>query len=637
MLYPLQLLYLTMANLDSNTTPKLKSLPEAAGKFFAGINAGIREAEKKARDEADVNLSDSDKQKIANLRKTIETNTNKITNIEKLADNIIKKRNKEYYIKTYKLEHDTNIKLLADQLKEANQTINNVLQEKYAKLQNDRRTVREEARKRRREPDSLPELENDLKRAENENAFVQAAQTAEDDQAALLQGSDEVTREAKRILEEPELEDAVEPKTENELPTITEYVPAPATAQAEEILPAPPTEKATTDANKLAKVLVDSLLSATQSSIKMPPAPPLPTEEVEADAPAPFAVTAKPQPAPVVEPTNAPAAAAVAETIVNALEDSQNAVELPTTATPAPVQVTQEPTITAPITISPGALANVIVNAIKLASATPTSPVQGTQAQAPTPTTAPIPVQGTQVEAPIPAPVPVQGTQGPTILPGALANVIVKALKLASTQAVTTPETVPVTAPETIPALSTSPEPEPEPEPEPVTPTNTGVLSSESPGFIALIQKYLEPIIGQFSPPETKPQKVFDIEQLPKDMQKILLNDANIKYIGRYRTETKPGKNELSKDAHQQTTYLFWDTSNHDYISHTLTDVVNDIPVEKARVAKTIPAVTSNELVEKLQLLPRTMPVKQSQKDPLDKKRRIGETNKSAVSFDNMI
>jgi hypothetical protein len=177
------------------------------------------------------------------------------------------------------------------------------------------------------------------------------------------------------------------------------------------------------------------------------------------------------------------------------------------------------------------------------------------------------------IQAPVQAPI-----QAPVQAHSALASIIVNALKLASPEPVTSTEQVPITSTEQVPVTSTEPAPVTSTEPAPVTSTepalasNVDVQSSDSPGFIALIQKYLEPIIGQFSPTENKPQKVFDIEQLPRDMQRIL-EDSNIKYIGRYRTDANPGKNELSTTAQPQTTYLFWNTSTQDYISHTVADV----------------------------------------------------------------
>ena len=511
MLYPLQLLYLTMANLDSNINPISNPFPEAAGKFFAGINAGIRAAEKNALTAAEKRLPPNVQDSIKKHRDLIEENRKTIQN-NPTKSNILKRQNA---ITQQRID-----KILSK----------NGFRDIYDNLQNEKRIEREKSRKRRREPDSVP--------VPSDADLLEASKEAD----AAIAAADE-------LLEEPE----------NELPPPppTEAVTAPSAAQAEEMLPPPPppppTEKATTDANKLAKVLVDSLMSAAQSSIKIPPSPTLPTEEVEADAPAPFNVTSKPQPEPVVDPTNAPAAA-VAETIVNALEESNNAVELPPQLAPAPVQEIEP--IKEPTTISPGALANVIVNALKLASTTP--PII-----APVPAPVPLP-------APAPAPAPVQA---PAILPGALANVIVNALKLASTQAIATQEPVTPTIQEPVtPTVQ-----------EPVTPPIAGDKCGESPGFIALIKKYLEPIIEQFSPPETKPQKEFDKAQLPENMRHIL-DDTNIKYIGRYRTETKPGKNELSKEAHQQTTYLFWNTSTHDYTSQTVTDVVNNVIVEEEPV-----------------------------------------------------
>jgi hypothetical protein len=549
-----------MANLNLNINPITNPLPEAAGKFFAGINARIRVAEKKAIIEAEKRLppkvQDSIKDHrdiIEENRKTIEANPTK-SNILKRQNGIIQKR--------------------IDNLLSKN-GFRNI----YDNLQNEKRIEREKSRKRRREPDS-----------------IQVPSDADVNEAS--KEADEAIAAADELLEEPE----------NELPpptTTTESVPAPASAQspeimppipptitesvpatAEAILPIPPTETTSANANKLAKVLVDSLMTAAQSSIKMPPVPPLPIDDVEADAPAPFNVTTKPQPEPV------------AETIVNALDESRDAVELPPQMAPT----------TRATEITPGALANVIVNALKLASITPL----------PEPTILPEVVHGTQeptiaqgTQEPTiaqgmqePTIAPVQGTQEPTILPGALANVIVNALKLASVQAVTTPETALSTvtpiAPEIV--LSTAP--------EPLSPTDAVDKCGESPGFIALIQKYLQPIIGQFSQPEPKLQKEFDKTQLPENMQHIL-DDANIKYIGRYRTESNPGKNELSKEAHQQTTYLFWNTSTHDYISHTVTDLVNDVMLEETQEPLTAPEPLSKTetLVAQLPQPPNNAPV----------------------------
>ena len=118
-------------------------------------------------------------------------------------------------------------------------------------------------------------------------------------------------------------------------------------------------------------------------------------------------------------------------------------------------------------------------------------------------------------------------------------------------------------------------------------------------------------------------------------MQKIL-GDPNIKYIGRYRTETNIGKNEPLNGAKQQTTYLFWDTSKHDYISRTLIDVDNVVVVEETepnplmqaplRLAPTPPndtklseqTRTANELLDKLPPVPTKPP-------QVTKKRRIEE------------
>ena len=540
-----------MANLNPNINPIPNPLPEAAGKYFAVINARMPAAEKKVRIEAEKRLPPDVQDSIKNYRDLIEKN-------ERTIQANPTKPNARALLK----QQNTIAQKGIDTLLSKYGFIKH-----YADIQQEKRSARAEKRKRLREPDTL--------QVPSDTDMMKASEEAD----AAIAAADE-------LLEEPA----------NEVLPITESITAPVTPQAPEIMPPsppittasvtatateqaqPPTETASANANKLAKILVDSLLFASQASTE----PPMSVKDAEADTPATFNVTTKPQPASVA---NLPDAA-VAETIVNALDESRDAVEL-------------QPQSDS--TIEPGALANVIVNALKLASTTPL--------QSPVPEQAQVPEQ---VQSQVPEQVQ---SQVPSILSSALANIVVNALKQAPTEQVTATTTEPI---------------------------NTGDKCNESPGFIALIQKYLEPIIGQFSPPETKPQKVFDIEQLPKDMQRIL-DDANIKYIGRYRTDSKPGKNESTKDAVPQTTYLFWDTSNHDYISHTLTDVVNDIPVEKARapsrsrVAKTIPAVTSNELVEKLPLPPRTMPVKQSQKDPLDKKRRIGETNKSAVSFDNMI
>jgi hypothetical protein len=74
MLYPLQLLYLTMANLDSNITPIPNPLPEAAGKFFAGINAGIRAADKNALAAAEKQLPPNIQNSIKKHRDLIEEN-----------------------------------------------------------------------------------------------------------------------------------------------------------------------------------------------------------------------------------------------------------------------------------------------------------------------------------------------------------------------------------------------------------------------------------------------------------------------------------------------------------------------------------------------------------------------------------
>ncbi len=128
-------------------------------------------------------------------------------------------------------------------------------------------------------------------------------------------------------------------------------------------------------------------------------------------------------------------------------------------------------------------------------------------------------------------------------------------------------------------------------------------------------------------------------------MQKIL-GDPNIKYIGRYRTETNLGKNEPLNGAKQQTTYLFWDTSKHDYISRTLIDVDNVVVVEETEptpllqapltlaptldILTTLPPTppndtklsqqtrTANELLEKLPPVPTKPP-------QVTKKRRIEE------------
>jgi hypothetical protein len=592
-----------MANLDSNINPIPKTLPEAAGKFFAGINAGIWEAEKNALIEAEKRLPPNVQESIKKHRDLIEENR-KTIQANPTKSNILKRQNA---ITQQRID-----KILSK----------NGFRDAYVNLKNEKRIEREVSRKRRREPDNV-EVPSD--------ADVFEASKAADEAIA---GADE-------LLKEPE----------NELSTTTESVTAPPTAQAQEILPAPPTEIASANANKLAKALLDSLMSAAQSSIKLPPAPPTEAEEAEADMPAPFNVTSKPQPEPVIDIDNVPDSA-VAETIVNALDESNDAVELPSqmapTTTPVQVQGMQATT-----TISPGALANVIVNALKLASTTPPiqepTPEQAQGTQEPTPeqaqgTQEPTPEQPQepvpeQAQEPAPEPIQAQGTKSHAILHGALANVIVNALKLASTQAFATPtvqetvtptvqetvtptvqETVTPTVQETVtPTVQETVTPTVQ---ETVTPTNASDKCSESPGFIALIQKYLEPIIGQFNPPETKPQKVFDKSQLPENMQQ-LLDDDNMKYIGRYRTDTKLGKNELSKEAHQQTTYLFWNTSTHDYTSHTLTDVVNNVLTEKqpaslsttdALVAQLplpptrSPVLTTDELVSQLPLPPTTSP-----------------------------
>ena len=122
-------------------------------------------------------------------------------------------------------------------------------------------------------------------------------------------------------------------------------------------------------------------------------------------------------------------------------------------------------------------------------------------------------------------------------------------------------------------------------------------------------------------------------------MQKIL-GDPNIKYIGRYRTETNLGKNEPLNGAKQQTTYLFWDTSKHDYISRTLIDVDNVVVVEETEpnlmqaptqyISTLLPPTppndtklseqtrNTNELLDKLPPVPTTIP-------QVTKKRRIEE------------
>jgi hypothetical protein len=67
----------------------------------------------------------------------------------------------------------------------------------------------------------------------------------------------------------------------------------------------------------------------------------------------------------------------------------------------------------------------------------------------------------------------------------------------------------------------------------------------------------------------------------------------------------------LSKEAHQQTTYLFWNTSTHDYISHTVTDLVNDVMLEETQEPLTAPEPLSKTetLVAQLPQPPNNAPV----------------------------
>jgi hypothetical protein len=610
MLYPLQLLYLTMANLNVNINSIPIPLPEAAGKYFAGINARMPAAEKKVRIEAENRLPPDVQVSIKNYRDLIETNERTI------QANLTKPKARA---------------LLNQQNTIAQKGIDTLLSKysfikHYADIQQEKRSARAEARKRQREPDSLqvPSDKDMMKASEEADVAIAAADEV------LEEPENEVpTTELVTVPVTAQAQEIMPPSP----PITTESVTAPATAPAQEIMPPPTTETDSANANKLAKALVDSLLFAAQAQSE----PLTSAKDAEVDAPASFNVTSKPQTASVIEPTNVQNDA-VAETIINA------------------------PTIT------PNALANVIVNALKLASTAQVLAPEPEQLQVSEPEQLQVsePEQ-LQVKALEPEP-------APSILPSALANVIVNALKLASTEQArstaqarattiepapttstaqarattiepapttstaqaptTTIEPAPTTSIEPTPATSIEPAPATsiEPAPAPTTSTepssNTGEKCNESPGFIALIQKYLEPIIGQFNPPTVnKPQKEFDKTLLPENMQNILDN-TNIKYIGRYRAETKPDKNELTREALPQTTYLFWDTSTHDYISHTLTDVViNDIPVENPQ-APSRSRLTTKELVENLPVPPRKMPITQSQEDPLDKKRRIGENNK---------
>ena len=256
MLYPLQLFYLTMADLDSNINP----LPRAAGKFFAGIHIGIRAADKNARDKAEVELLPTDvRLQINNYREQIKSNEQLIQkNTPRLPENSIT-------IQTFKRRIEV-----------ANRKINQLLtdnkfEEKYANTRNEKRT----ARKRKREQTSVQvpletglleeseqpsnvemPLETNLGEA-SEPSSVQLPSDAEVREAS--EEADAAMAAADKLLEEPE----------NELQT------APAIAQA-----IPPTETASTNANKLAKVLIDTLLSAAQSSVSIPSNSPLKTEDV---------------------------------------------------------------------------------------------------------------------------------------------------------------------------------------------------------------------------------------------------------------------------------------------------------------------------------------------------------------------
>ena len=149
MLYPLQLLYLTMANLDYNINPIPTTLPEAAGKFFDDINARMREAKKKARDEAiagtDVKSKiDALQNKIVNNNKLIDQYRNKITD-NKITDNTRDKYNG--FINKSTVQNNR-LKATIDQVLTENEA---KINKKYAELQNEKRIEREGARELRRQ------------------------------------------------------------------------------------------------------------------------------------------------------------------------------------------------------------------------------------------------------------------------------------------------------------------------------------------------------------------------------------------------------------------------------------------------------------------------------------------------------
>ena len=347
-----------MANRDSNINPNPNPLPEASGKYFADINAKIRKADKNARKAAEVKLvNKDDKNSIDALRQLIDAHLIQI--------NVVKER---FGINSIPVQ--SYMKQINAAETEINQLLTkNNFENKYVEFRNKKRIDRQaqaareaqEAREAREAQELQLDIANSDANSEPSSLNVPSAEEtarANKEAAAILAASDKLIEEL----------DEEETRT------------AQAAAQAQ--------KNAIADANKLAKVLVDSLMSAAQ----MPIAPPTQAEEaksevdvpapfaderqpaqpmtVEADTQAPVAVTANPQLAPIVEPTNE-TADAIANSIVNAFTAVKFAPPLDVEDNKlAPFKVTSKPQPSEPTPIAETAnkadvtIADTIVNAL---------------------------------------------------------------------------------------------------------------------------------------------------------------------------------------------------------------------------------------------------------------------------------